>query len=370
MASSATPAKHPHEKHGQILADLRGKIVSGKWPAGTRLPIRPELAYEYKTTVVTVQKALHRLIDDGFVVSRGRIGSFVADVLPHLSHYAMAFPSRQHHAGWTHLHDIFHKLGVSLEAQSKGPAWRKIPQYFGVAGDASPAPCPLVQDALARKLAGIVFVGPSPGPVSQLLDNPDIFFSAFAGNPPHPRVPVACTDVNSFIARAVERLAEKKCKSVAVITTATSRNITAEFRDHLPALITAKGMLIKPHWMIPVHPSTPQGARVAIQILFDCDARHRPDAIIIADDHLVEESAAGLIAAGVRVPEDVEVIAHCNYPYLPACVLPVTWLGFDLRRVLRGCLDLIDQQRSGQRVPPVTMVGAVFADEVEPMTED
>lgn len=353
--------RHPHEKHGQILAELRGKIVSGEWPAGTRLPIRLELARDYKTTVVTVQKALHRLIEDGFVVARGRIGTFVSDVLPHLSHYALAFPSRPHQVGWTHIHDNFLKLRDELEAEGD----RKIPIYLDVGDEGVPVDArPLLVDARARKLAGVVFVSPAPLTAHSLLDDPNLFLSAFAANCPHPRLPVANTTVSTFVTRAVERLAEMRRKSVAVIVSATSANTSTEYREFLPAAIASKGMTTRPHWIIPIHPATPQGARAVVQLLFDRDAKHRPDALIISDDHLVEEAVAGLLAADVRVPSEVEVIAHCNYPFLPASVLPVTWLGFDLRRVLRICLDLIDRQRAGERVPPVTAVSAQFANEV------
>ena len=72
-----------------------------------------------------------------------------------------------------------------------------------------------------------------------------------------------------------------------------------------------------------------------------------PDALLISDDNLVEHATAGLVAAGARVPEDVEVVAHCNFPWPTPSVLSVERLGYDAREVLDRCLRAIDDRRSG-----------------------
>ena len=95
----------------------------------------------------------------------------------------------------------------------------------------------------------------------------------------------------------------------------------------------------------------------------------RPDALIITDDNLVEYAAAGVIAAGMRVPEELEVVAHCNFPWPTPSVVPVKRLGYEVTRILQACLDSIDLQRSGQKALPVTQIPAVFEEEVSPRPE-
>jgi hypothetical protein len=90
----------------------------------------------------------------------------------------------------------------------------------------------------------------------------------------------------------------------------------------------------------------------------------RPDGLIIADDNFVEAASGGLIRAGVRVPEDVEVVAHCNFPWPTPSVLPVKRLGFSARQVLRECINSVDAQRRGEAIKPPIAIPALFEEEV------
>ena len=70
------------------------------------------------------------------------------------------------------------------------------------------------------------------------------------------------------------------------------------------------------------------------------------------------------MAVGVRVPQDVEVVTHCNFPWPSRSVLAVKRLGFDTRQMLRMCIELIDRQRRGETVPGYTPVTAIFEEEL------
>ena len=95
-------------------------------------------------------------------------------------------------------------------------------------------------------------------------------------------------------------------------------------------------------------------------------ARQRPDALIVANPFLVESATAGLVAAGVRVPQDVEVVAGGNFPHLTRAHVPVKWLGTDIRDMVREAIDLIDRQRRGERVPQLVRFKNIFEEELSP----
>jgi GntR family transcriptional regulator len=60
------------------LADLiRAKIASGEWPSRTAIPSITTLASTYEVSVVTVQKALGLLKDEGLVFGVSGKGTFV-----------------------------------------------------------------------------------------------------------------------------------------------------------------------------------------------------------------------------------------------------------------------------------------------------
>ena len=73
----------------QKLAD---RIVKGRWGPGDQLPTHVELLEELGVSRSTLQSALDILKEEGFIRTRHRSGSFVADHPPHLCRYALAFP--------------------------------------------------------------------------------------------------------------------------------------------------------------------------------------------------------------------------------------------------------------------------------------
>ena len=68
----------PASLHQRITADISGRIVSGEWPPGHRIPFEHELTATYGCSRMTVNKALTQLAKAGLIERRKRSGSFVA----------------------------------------------------------------------------------------------------------------------------------------------------------------------------------------------------------------------------------------------------------------------------------------------------
>ena len=64
--------------HARILGDIEGKILSGEWRPGHRIPFEHELSASYGCARMTVNKALSQLARAGLIERRRRVGSFVA----------------------------------------------------------------------------------------------------------------------------------------------------------------------------------------------------------------------------------------------------------------------------------------------------
>jgi DNA-binding LacI/PurR family transcriptional regulator len=95
-------------------------------------------------------------------------------------------------------------------------------------------------------------------------------------------------------------------------------------------------------------------------------AGERPDGLIVADDNLVEHASAGIVDAMVRVPDDLEMVAHCNFPWPTPSVVKARRLGYDAREVVDACIRLLDRQREhrGQRMSQTQPIPARFEDEL------
>lgn len=74
--TSAHPRSAP-TLHERIIGDIEGRILSGEWPPGTRIPFEHELSASYDCSRMTVNKALTELARSGLIERRRKVGSFV-----------------------------------------------------------------------------------------------------------------------------------------------------------------------------------------------------------------------------------------------------------------------------------------------------
>jgi GntR family histidine utilization transcriptional repressor len=75
------PVVQEKSLHERILTDVEGRIMSGEWPPGYRIPFEHELTRQYDCSRMTVNKALSELVKKGLIERRRRSGSFVTQ--PH-----------------------------------------------------------------------------------------------------------------------------------------------------------------------------------------------------------------------------------------------------------------------------------------------
>ena len=116
----------PETTRTALLDVIRTQIVSGKFSPGSRLPTRAALVKRYRTTPVTVQRVFDTLAKEGFIVARGRAGTFVAEQPPHLANYVLFFPTSSVSASVpkSYLWQAMISEGKKL-AKKRGSTWRQ-----------------------------------------------------------------------------------------------------------------------------------------------------------------------------------------------------------------------------------------------------
>jgi GntR family transcriptional regulator, histidine utilization repressor len=63
----------------QIRRALADPILNGQWPPGTRIPTETTLTGKYRASRMTVNKAIQKLVSDGLVLRRRKVGTLVAE---------------------------------------------------------------------------------------------------------------------------------------------------------------------------------------------------------------------------------------------------------------------------------------------------
>jgi hypothetical protein len=353
----APRAGRPAERADLIVQELRGQIVGGELPPGSRLPTRLEIEQKFGASTNTVQRALERLKRDGFVTANGRNGTFVSHAPPHLTRYGLVFPHLPQDLAWVRFWTALSQEAIRVEHCGD----LKLPQYFGVETHKdSPEVFELWRQVREHQLAGLIIAAPLPDFLNTpLWSEPGIPRALIGPVPTVSDVPNVDLDNASFVKKAAQYLRENgRSRPARVIPMQSSAWLEMEEKAW-----AAEGFESRPYWRQIAFPDEPISARLVTHLLMEC--KDRPDSLVITDDNLVEQATAGLMASGVRVPEDITVVAHCNFPWPTPSLLPVKRLGFDARQVLRACIDLIDAQRRGEAVPDGVCIPALFEEEVE-----
>ncbi len=341
---------------------LRGRIVSGEWGRGSRIPPRSTLVDELEVSSLTLQRAIDRLVKERFVETFGSNGTRVAERPPHLFDYGLVFPdpksSSRSHSG---LIAKCLELAPEMERLRSG---LRMPVYLGGESVRDTKRFEELRVAVeTRSLAGLIFVNnPMVFRGTPILDQPGLPRVAISSSN-SPAMPVVGFDYRAWITEIAGLVADAGCRRVAVLGGELLMSLE-DHHDFAMAEFAERGLRCGPHWWQSVSLNACASAGNVVRLLMHSSKRtERPDAIVIEDDNLLAPTLDGLAALGTRVPEDVRVFSHCNFPLLEVPEVEVSWLGFPVQRALEMCLGSLDAQIRGEVVPPFTAVPPVTADD-------
>lgn len=342
-------------RQDEIIWRLKEQILRGSLKPGQRLPTRSDLHKALGASSVTLQRAFDRLVAEGFVVPRGKRGTFVADHPPHLGRYAVAMAVPRSMV----FRNLFYSTISSVAAALSAELPLDLPVFTSIdASERSEGSRTLLQAVEAMALAGLIFVGrpevPDNSPLITTEALPRVTLNHYSEQVPHF---VDLGGAEGFAKKAVKHLAERGRRRLALIV--TGGNEPERIQAFEQAVLKNSAETHR-YWIHAVHPEHAVWADNLVHLIYRDRRESVPDGLVIADDNLVEHACAGLIQAGMRVPEEVEVVAHCNFPYSGSGVLPVTRLGYDIRATLLKAVDVLDRQRRAQDGPTKVTIPPVF----------
>lgn len=355
LESSQFPqAGRPPDKRDDVVRALRKSIMDGDLTSGQRLPVHVELQAKLNCASATLQQALNILEADGFIRVEPRRGRFVVERPAYLDTFALVFAidpvSPYAEREWSRYFVAFSKVAANWQSASG----RRLQVFHGIDQHTDTEDRQRLVDLIERhQLAGLIFAN-NPFLVSDspILDAPDLPRVVFSGAA-HPSLSSLTFDGDQWWRKAFQELALKGRRKVALLGTGGGNEVgfTRELHSH--------GMCSRTRWRQTVSMICPGGATNAVELLMN--DQDRPDALIVADDNFVEPAIAGLRKSGVRVPEDVAVVAHANFPCPPDCGgLDVSLLGYDLGAAFDSSVSLIDNERAGRSRHTQTTVPALW----------
>lgn len=339
--------RRPPVEQDRIARWVRKKIVRGTWKPGDRLPPREKLLQLFEVSSLTVQRAMDQLMEDGFINAQGARGTFVAERPPHRYRIGLAFAPERHDPRWSNL---WSALLAAADRVERSASFR-FETYLGMDPHLdTEGSWRLKRDIDRRALAGVI-VDHWSLPVLRPLglpakDMPTVCIMEQKGPA---GIPYLSLDVDSFYDKALARFKKEGRRCVTTIALGNT-----EVWNHLPVierLYRKNGLEYRPEWVQGV-PNTPafQWGEHAVRLLLNGAKRERPDGLIVADDNLVDSVSKGLVGLGIRVPEDLRVVALGNWPLLPVTSLDLDWIGFDMCDLLNRAVQAIHGLHAGQTV--------------------
>lgn len=345
-------------KRQLIVNVFRDKIVSGSLSPGFRMPTRRDIAERYKVTLVTAQLAFDELARDGFIVSKGRSGTFVADLPPHLNHFALVFPENlvdDHYQNryWRTLAEV--GVVLALERGIKLSIYNGVNKYHhGKDYDQ------MMDDVMNDCLAGIIFPStPFFGSDTPIMEKPGIpRVAIMPSTDAYDSISQITLDSVDFRRKSVGFLKENGCRTAALLG-----HDNQSYAPLLEAL--AKENIECPYYYRhSLSLDNPEWAKHITRLLFNQKNEDRPDALMITNDHLFDHAVDGILDAGLTPGKDVKVLAHCNFPTASNRALDVTRIGWDIEQLLNTCFEELGRQREGKQPRSLTF-NAIFEDEIE-----
>lgn len=344
-----------------IVMGLKDDMFTGKLAPGDRLPLRTEIERRFSAASNTVQRAMSILAHDGFIVAKGKRGTFVADLPPHLNRFGMVWSSDPTESGLSPHEYLFSRFlyrdAVALHQKGQ----RQLVHYMGVDGHTDrEGSRRLLQDVATQRLAGLIFDAPTclyRSPFYELLDTPHLPCVLLSEEFKNPNVIHMLLHPAEVVDRVLDHLQACGRRRIALLTLGAPADLFA----HFARAVAKRGMETRPFW-IQGSSAGSLAARHNMNLLMR--ARETPDALIIADDSLVEQATAGLVDAGVTNPKRLTVVAHANFPHATPSAVPAKRVGMSVPVALETALDAIVQRRQGKRVPKTLRIPAVWEDEV------
>jgi len=344
----------------KISAFVRGKIISGKWPAGQKIPTRLELGKKFGVTVVTVQRTLAPLVSDGFLrvdMKKDR-GTYVNETPPHLCNYAIVFASAPSICGW----NMFFAAQLEVSKAVQKELGIKITPYFVIDGNPTrPDYIRLVNDIRKERLAGIIFTSRifliEKTPVVQEGNIPRVIIGNEKGRED---IPWITFRNHAFIEKSLDYLESRNCRRIAFIL---APGLQGDFTEQLKKSFARRKLVFVPQWHQVCNLEYAEAAANVVRLLMSLPKSERPNAILVGDDNFIEPVCEGLKLAGIKVPEELEIVSHCNFPRTSLPTLPVKLIGYDIHGLLLRCLEILRLQKSSGNIMKANFIDACADEE-------
>jgi DNA-binding transcriptional regulator YhcF (GntR family) len=323
----------------QITRHMRGLILSKALVAGTRLPTLTELTKLWNASYCTVQTALTPLVNEGLLTRHQRRGTLVAENTRQIktvgiysgSSFWRIKPAAFYQTLYDELCEHFENLGIGVHLfvdsrlkEEQGTPWKPL----STAIDRSEVNAVV---SLLQSSDAVSWLGELPIPVGMLT---------LTG----PRRCQVHFQMDNFLRDCLVRLKERKCRSVALICGGGLPDFDSFFE-----LAAEIGLKCRPEWVCRRSSWPEDFEDFGIESFAEIwSGATKPDGLIIYPDNIALGVIIGILQHGVRVPEDLKLVLHCNEEVYFPCPMPADWQVVSIGKIVAALWENLRAQADGK----------------------
>jgi DNA-binding LacI/PurR family transcriptional regulator len=212
----------------------------------------------------------------------------------------------------------------------------------------------LYEDMTDEKLAGVIFTT-KPNLLfdtplfKDILANKNLAKVAHSSPNKFPELPIIDFEPEEMETNILDFLKKENVKKLAVVDLQESLKKGSETTTQRKICKAIKNYDIDlPRCNFQVrHPELAERTDELVEMMLNCKEEQLPDALLIANDALVESATRGIIASGLKIPQDMIVISHCNFPGKPLSNVETSWYGLDVYKFMDLAIDIMKKQHNG-----------------------
>lgn len=339
----------------QMTDGLRRSIEAGYYAPGMTLPTLEELTEASGTSVIIARGAIRRLMDEGYVISRPRIGTVVLD------RSARKWKGCVLIVGWEPAENFY--LG-NINAVIRANLMRRgfLPLSVPVVGQDGRKTDFGPLDAMLSQPLRLAFVSWDQGGVGQHVAEAGVPFVTMSQRS-HPRAGSSgCVYVgyDGAISDFAAECVRKRIRKVIEVA------FDSDGRNRVAPAFAGLGVDVEV-WHPPemrgrhVNENIGQGTVLAFEDRFRHEGRAwLPDVFYFNDDFAAAGALASLQNHGVRIPEDVGFVTSVNGGSGPFFCKPLTRVELDPFQIGEQVSDYLLNVLEGRKTDPVLQLQAMY----------
>ena len=348
----------------QLAEGLRQAILTGRYSPGTRLPTNLEWAKMLGVSIRVPEAAIARLVSEGLIVARRRIGCVVAERgnKPNWKgHVLVVVPD-----GDACYYSAVQLGCVRAKLSSEGYLVTSMTVLHGD-GDSNRFKYDLAPLEFALRqsvdLAVLIFNYKRPS-IARAVSRSGVPFVEFADAEPcimKGCVGSVCLDTATAMSRLADSIRSAGVRRVMQVGAYTS-NYDADFIGEMPGVEFSKWRTERNIAAFGGNESMVRGAMDSFLRRFKSRGRGwLPDLFYFTEDHVAAGALTAMLREGVRIPEDVRVVTMANWGLGP--VYPVSLARLEMNPYTHGdalaqmALDYLKHKKpQGRRTVPLKYI--------------